>query len=157
MQASLDLTGARLKVARAKKHFDDLRQAVTTYLAEEPYPYAWEPDSEIAGFRVVVREKTPPPAELALLVGDTIHNARAALDHLAVAMAIRNGANAVGVKETYFPITESDQRFKTSGLDKIKHLSPADRQQIAASKPYQGGTIRYGSFINSTLLTNTPS
>src|SRR5690606_30122742 len=70
------------------------------------------------------------PPEFRIEAGTILHELRAALDHLACVLAIRNGKSA---KDTYFPISRSLAVFEDDGIKrKLRNLSDADKKVIAA-------------------------
>lgn len=77
-----------LKVKRAHRHIDELRRMTDPLdrslyeivLSEERPP---APNMYAAIYYLTYRPKEPIPETLALIVGDAVHNLRAALDHLA--------------------------------------------------------------------------
>jgi len=76
----------RLKIDRAKRHIGELSQKAAAFLSTNPYEIFIE-DDHAAGKRFwKVRVKECVPAEFSTIIGDVIHNARAALDLLAVAV-----------------------------------------------------------------------
>jgi len=89
------------------------------------------------GSEIVVERQLSPPDELALVLGDAIHNLRTALDLLAGDLVRRNRKNATGV---YFPFAKSE-----SDLDKqIRNKKFGRAGQAAVSllrklAPYRGG------------------
>jgi hypothetical protein len=89
-------------------------------------------DTEI----IVEREKSPPD-ELALVLGDAIHNLRATLDLLAADLVRRNGGNLKGV---YFPFAASaaglDEQIRSKKFDRA---GEAAVQQLHRLAPYRGG------------------
>ncbi len=82
------MQGPTLKVQRAHGHIDELRRR-TSPLDPTLYELRVEkvPPSVIhknaTSFELAYRPKKPIPETLALVIGDAIHNLRAALDHLA--------------------------------------------------------------------------
>lgn len=77
------------------------------------------------------------PKNYRLIVGDAIHNMRAALDFMAVEVVKLNGKSAKGV---YFPF--SSDAAALDGAIKSKNFYKAPDQAIAllkATQPYRGG------------------
>jgi hypothetical protein len=106
--STLIFTGPRLKTKRAKNHIDILEQEMAelssrlylqqVLIEENETHYIW-------GWKF----SEPLPADISLLVGDAVHNARSALDLL-----ICDVARLRGITETsklYFPIYGSEERF----------------------------------------------
>ena len=67
-----------LKLARAQSHIEDLEARVRTFLDSEPCDL--QHVAVAGGLGLRLRVKTPPPPELAAIVGDAVHNLRSALD-----------------------------------------------------------------------------
>ena len=84
-----------------------------------------------------VRLIKPPPRAFSIETGAIVHELRASLDGLACVLAQRNGR---GTKNVYFPISKDLAVFEADGLkNKLRNLSQADKDLIAALKPYGGG------------------
>lgn len=82
----------------------------------------------------------PIPTALRSHAGMIMNEARACLDGLACLLAARNGkANS---RDTYFPVSRSEDIFRTDGMKKIKSLSSADQKVIIDLRPYRGGDNR---------------
>jgi hypothetical protein len=76
------------------------------------------------------------PEELALLAGDTIHNLRTALDHVAVELVRDAG---FPTKMIYFPISETAEKYKAESPGKTKNMPVAAKKVIDQMAPYGGG------------------
>jgi hypothetical protein len=98
----------------------------------------------------------PPdlPLEWPLMIGDFASNARAALDHLAWQLALRNTWSASRARkarkpwppeDTEFPIyasipnTRTAKRLKT----KLSRFRPADRKLVAKEQPHNRGNLAH--------------
>ena len=93
------LIGPRLKVERAYRHIDELR-SITIPLHKDLYvvtfvPYTFPPNSEPTKFGFEYRPTAPIAKIFALIIGDAVHNLRAALDLLATGIARTHNANAI--------------------------------------------------------------
>jgi hypothetical protein len=101
-----------------------------------------------------LRLLSPPdlPTEWALLIGDFASNARAALDHLAWHLALRNKWRERRARNsgrewpptnTEFPIYVSvkDPGHRRSLKTKLSYFRPTDRKAIAAEQPYGRGKL----------------
>lgn len=92
-----------------------------------------------------------PPVDLSLLIGDCVHNMRAALDHIAYQLAINcmETLSESEAKSIEFPIISNPDDFDRmtkkgkpaygTGLAKIQYADPAVRPLIEAMQPYNGG------------------
>lgn len=78
---------------------------------------------------------------ISLMIGDAVHNLRSSLDHLAVALV--RDAGAVPTKSTYFPISDSPDKFVATAPGQVKGISDTDKKIIKGLKPYLGGEDRF--------------
>ena len=73
-------TSSRLKVERAKQHISDLHARVLEFQASDFYTLSIENDAETGDDFIHFRETKTLPADIALVVGDALHNLKGALD-----------------------------------------------------------------------------
>jgi hypothetical protein len=109
------LLGPRLKAERADSHINELIR-LTQPLSGELFSIAVEPsldipDHEKPMFDVAYRPKKPIPQTLGLVIGDAIHNLRAALDHLATGIIRTKDPEA----KPYFPVSKKRDDLVNSG------------------------------------------
>lgn len=92
----------RLKIERAKQHLVELDKHIGAYSDRQPYRVAWETQKhENSGkWRCMFRITERPADELAIIIGDVVHNVRSALNHLAVTLS--------GNTDGGFPIVSRD-------------------------------------------------
>jgi hypothetical protein len=89
----------RAKLARARKHFDELRERDKRYFAAHPFGFVSEPTDD--GLVIhKVRLNTPLPTDIAVAAGDTVANLRSALDRAVCACARTDGKH--DLRNTYF-------------------------------------------------------
>jgi hypothetical protein len=131
------------KIDRAREHLDSLADEERIFLAESPYHV--ETSREGNDVVVRVRDLAPIPSRLPLIVGDAIHNARSALDHLVMGLAER-GQGSLGRAPTTeseerrlsFPVTESDAGFQKWVRDVEPYVS---HSAIAVIKALQSSRL----------------
>jgi hypothetical protein len=130
-----------VKVERAKKHIRDLEVETRDFLDSYPYEVSIKPDPQVAEaikYHIVSVRETPNP--ILAIVGDTLFNLRAALDHLAYQLALVNGTRDRKIlKATSFPIFDDATIYKTNVHRKVQGMSQAAIDVIDATKPYKGG------------------
>jgi hypothetical protein len=98
----MDVTGSKLKLARANRHIRDLENLFETFICESPHRIEVTKNVNVPGVNVsVVFDKTIP-IECSTIIGDALHNMRSALDILA-AEAVRSNGNTPKYT-TGFPI-----------------------------------------------------
>ena len=134
------LKGVRLKIERAKKHIGDLDVAIRTFCDSEPYTLRTENVPKISHIALYVDSVKPIPDEISAIIGDTVHNLRSALDHLAWQLVEANGGTPG--KDTYFPVCENDlqkgpQQYASAiGKGEIKQIHPEAQKLISRVQPY---------------------
>jgi hypothetical protein len=131
------LSGARVKIVRAKKHLADLEGAIKDFDVLHPYSVMidkkTEPGHEIHRFW----QNVPIPSEWAAVFGDCVHNLRSALDLLAVALVKQGGATPTDY--TAFPVGSDQTHFETSAIHRIDGASADAIKIVCELKPYRGG------------------
>jgi hypothetical protein len=136
-KATLD--GVLAKLGRAEEHLDALDARIGAYFARKPYASVREYDPQhgarLAGIRITER----PPADLALVIGDYLHNLRSALDHLAWQLVIASDGKPS--KRTEFPIYKNAAVYKkrTSGTAIHPLVSPDIGVLVESVQPYHEG------------------
>ena len=79
------------------------------------------------------------PGEMPLVIGDAIHNLRAALDLTMCDVARAQGKSTAGIK---FPFAENAKKLEAIFRDKeIKRLGPDIKKMILDMQPYKFGNI----------------
>ena len=96
----------------------------------------------------VAGEPSPPPQELALCLGDALHNFRASLDYLAKQMVLLAGS--VPNRSTGFPIRETVHQFKSDSGTKLSGMS---KPMISAVRQWQPFELeKFNSYRAEALL-----
>jgi hypothetical protein len=135
---SISFKGSRLKIKRAYNHIHELEtwvaelmraniDAARAYNAENPHRSA----DHIMLVRPVGFSEDAAP-----ILGDIVHNLRAALDLAASAIVIAGGEDPI---QMYFPLTDTrDNLLKSEYYQRIKRLAPELAILIADHiKPYK--------------------
>lgn len=136
------LEGVRLKLRRAIDHFIDLdialgqilddAQADTVGIGEEV-----QPNRQIV-FRV--EKQRPIDPRIALIVGDCIHNARTALDHIVYQLAILNQSDPSQITRINFPVCIKKPIFDDIARDKVApFVGTKALAEIEKLQPYSTG------------------
>lgn len=132
-------TGVDAKFRRARQHLAELERQVQEYFAAEPFTVYTEaePTSGPEIYRVHVA--TPPPVDLALVVGDVIHNARSALDHVACRLVEANGGSTAHTK---FPTGSTRSEFSKAVKAGLKGANEDAKAAVRELEVYDGGDNR---------------
>jgi hypothetical protein len=136
MRERFDLVA--VKVDRAREHLASLLTEVRTYLDSKLY--AVEANRDPGSRRLVysVASVRPAPLKLSALLGDTIHNLRSSLDHLAYQL-VCVGTGKSPSSHVYFPIADDHAKYIEQSRRQLKGVTPAALGTIDALKPYRGG------------------
>jgi hypothetical protein len=101
-------TGPVMKIQRALEHIAAVESAVGAWLATDAYSIVREQDATgLTALRV--RLTQDPPARIALLVGDVVHNLRSALDHAVYDVALGHAGGELSPeaeRELMYPIID---------------------------------------------------
>ena len=121
--AQADLSGVRLKLDWAAKHIETFRQTVESFQEHDPAPFAYRQEEHPQAdgsveyeLYAVIRE--PPPRELALIIGDVVHNLRSALDHLVYTLSSREAQQSGSTSSR----SQKEDRFKERGVPMIESI-----------------------------------
>lgn len=128
--------GVGIKLARAQRHLQELEDAVRAHLEAKPFLVTRheEPDGSLL-YRLRIRSEVP--AEWGAIVGDVVHNIRAALDLLAWQFVIASGAQPT--VDTAFPITRHRSNFEKTLRRTLSGASEPVRRFVRRLRPYPGG------------------
>lgn len=135
--------GARLKIERANHHISDLNTRLTQFQAKKPFETVIRYNPVAAEASLCRKVNQPIPDEFALIIGDAVHNLRAALDLIVFELI---GGKAPKPKAVQFPFTKNVQTFKaTCGQRQIDVAGKHIRRVIDDLQPYPGGNdLLYG-------------
>jgi len=131
-----DLTGVVLKLGRATRLVEELNAGRDAYL--HGGSFFVDGQDEPGGDHVAYfRQRQPLPLELGLLIGDALHNARSALDHLAWQLVLAGGGTPT--IQTGFPIVEDAAKFKRRVGDALRGADRGAVDVVRALQPWKGG------------------
>lgn len=132
--------GPRLKVGRAQSHVRELGTIVGEYVARSPcqvvcHDGAEQERPERHLWKIHIH-KSPP--DLRTILGDVVHNLRAALDLLACDLVTLNGKEP---NKVYFPIAQSADLLEARIREtKFNRASAEAVNLLKKLGPYPGGT-----------------
>ena len=131
--------GARLKIERAKQHIDDLNRILRKFLDQDTYIVFVEHDPNASGDLLKVRGTKTMPEDFVLVLGDALHNLRAALDYAMNDIEF----STMGERTTYtkFPVYDSREALEAAVNGGLKKKSPKQVIECIADivQPYKGG------------------
>lgn len=133
------LASAYLKLQRGQEHFASLRTALVMFRDSQRDRVSVEVDPGTGEKSWTVSELIDePPPIISLIIGDVVHNARSALDHLANALVESSGSRPT--TRTQFPISESPKKFHARAGEQTKGMSPGIVRVVELSQPYKRTT-----------------
>jgi hypothetical protein len=128
--------GVQAKLDRGDDHLHELRAQIDAFFTAEPFAIerTEEPDGPVE-FRARVREQ--PPVRLSTIIGDAIHNLRAALDLLAGQLVEAGGKTPT--RDTHFPIAKTRRKFREELATALAGASDPALDEVRAIEPYRSG------------------
>lgn len=139
-----DFASTKAKLARAQQHLSTFESVQDSYVQSQPVSLVARPNPNGTSEDFLVSLAALLPTELDLVFGDCVHNLRSTLDHLAMALAVDNGASPDDYSVS-FPIFDDAARFRGkpgrkpergSGAYAIQALSSAAQGFIESVQPY---------------------
>jgi hypothetical protein len=135
----MKFSGPKLKIERAKQHINDLQARIREFETSGVYDLSIESDPDTGNDVLKVKIVKSVPYIFALIIGDTLHNLKSALD-----FAINDIVFSIaGVrdKHTRFPFRETrDELAAALKGGKVSQASEAILSLIMdVIKPYKGG------------------
>jgi hypothetical protein len=101
------------KLRWARHHFDLLRPKIEALENADAHTIRVQIDAEAGKYTFYIEGLQDPHSDLGLIVGDCVHNARAALDYLMVRIyALVSGQDPADVAAIQFPIYDDPKRFR---------------------------------------------
>lgn len=130
--------GALLKTKRADQHIQDLNLRLNTFLQGEFHRLSVEHDLNTGNDFLKFNKFKPVPDDISLIIGDSIHNLRSALDFIAYEIVNSAGINA---SDVHFPFRETrEELIRAIDEGKIKRASGKAADFIFDTiKPYKAG------------------
>ena len=134
MSSTQPLFGSKIKIARANRHIRELESLFDAFFCDNPHRIRINkhPDQGIA---ISAEFDRPLPNETAAIIGDVVHNLRAALDHLACDMIRASGENPN--RWHGFPIDKSQSGFEGNIAGKLKGAADKFVDFVKSQRPYR--------------------
>jgi hypothetical protein len=133
------LDGMLVKLARADEHLDTIQKDIQRLIHTnvDLIPSEFDPNTGQYVFRA---QRDNLSADwLSPVVGDFVHNAKAALDYLVWELT-----GAAGTTRTEFPIFTDPDRYRTDAPRKIKGIPPEAVTVIKKLQPFYGPNSQPG-------------
>ena len=129
--------GAQLKLDRARRHIEELADAINSYHAKDPYVACLERGDAEREYVLRSYFAHEPPEELSVIIGDYLQNMRMSLEHVVWALAKQELGRNPG--HTAFPICKTREDFEGRSKRDLKHVPETARLVIGPLQPYRTG------------------
>jgi hypothetical protein len=125
------LASVRRKLARARVHFESFKE-LSVQISKDNTQYGrQEYNHQLGQYEFHVEDDWTIPEDIPIVIGDSLHNARSALEHLANGLARRPS------KRTGFPIFANKTPFACFAGSKMASMKPSAKNIIEGLQPYQ--------------------
>ncbi|MGQ0589569.1 MAG: hypothetical protein ACT4N8_08570 [Sphingosinicella sp.] len=126
-----------LKIARAKKHILDLQREIDAFLGTKPAKLVIRDDRAAGQTIRSVKQNSPVPETISLIIGDAVHNLRCALDLTVFAIV---GDKTPSPQSVQFPWAWSPEKLEaTLTTRQMRHAGKNVIDAVKALEPYPGG------------------
>lgn len=132
----VDLSGAWMKLDRARKHQADLAAEIAAFMAREPFStrHTTEPgEGGVTVHHVFADLLELPPALWSPIIGDAVHNLRSALDHALWALA----DPLVRDPRAQYPVYDSEEKYERAAANLLRGVSDRRRELIWGTQPFR--------------------
>ena len=127
-----------VKVDRAKEHLETISADVRTYLDSKPYAVVAKRAPDTRRMVYFVGSVRAAPLRIPAILGDTIHNLRSALDHLAYQL-VWVGSGKKPSSHVYFPIADDRTKYIEQRRRQLKGATSDAIATLDGLMPYRGG------------------
>ncbi|PSU71471.1 hypothetical protein C9J22_06695 [Photobacterium phosphoreum] len=129
------MDSAHLKIQRAEKHYSEL---YALFDKKKPFKYFLETNFKTGQRATFAKRDVAVVNEAAIIIGDLIHNLRAAIDHSYWSCTSDFAKSEAEKRNIQFPITSNEDALKKSTLPGLpKRVSESFSEGLASLKPYR--------------------
>ena len=131
------MDSAYLKVKRAEKHLAELAQM---FKRSKPFGYYLETNCKTGERATFAKRNEEVANEAAIVIGDVLHNLRAAIDHAYWSCTEKHAKSDGERRNIQFPITSTETALRDSVLPGLpSRVSQDFADALASLKPYRDG------------------
>lgn len=132
------------RIDRAHHHLRTLESEVEGWVRREPYTCIDECDVHTGEHVTRIEDIEPAPTEFSLIIGDCLHNLRAALDNLVYELAVKKYGGEPLPSEVeqnvMFPIFLREEGYRSRGTERISAIDERAQTVIEGLQPYHGAS-----------------
>ncbi len=131
------MDSAYLKIKRSEKHYAELS---SLFRKKKPFRYFLETNYKTGDRATFAKRDEDVANDAAIIIGDIIHNLRAALDHTYWNCTEKLAKSDGERRNIQFPITSTEKALKESVLPGLpSRVSDAFAKALESLKPYREG------------------
>ena len=133
----IDTSGIDAKIGRAEEHYSSVVEIIDTWQRRSPYRLTFEKDRDgrQRTARLAIREEIP--RDVALGIGDCVHNLRSSLDHLVWAATVSRVPAPANPQKVMFPICDDGGQWIDQAPGSVGHLSTEFQAAIEDVQPFK--------------------
>jgi hypothetical protein len=128
----------RVKIERAKTHLMSLETLLRKFRHESLNVVGTKDNRETGQSTRFHIDLPILPFDAIAAAGDTVHNLRSSLDHLACQLVIV-GSGKEPTRRVEFPIAKDSETYESEKAKKVEGMADLAIKQIDGLKPYKGG------------------
>ena len=133
-----ELEGFDAKLARADTHFNAVKLALEEVTKSDPDLIPGEFDAQASGYLFRAQRDSRDATWLSSVIGDCVHNLRAALDYLVWELAPESARSSKGATSIEFPIFTDPLKYRDGAPKRIGSLDPNAQAVIERLQPFAG-------------------
>ena len=137
---NVNLTSVRAKLSRSQEHAQTFKTEFMAWSERNPYSLIKKRNADCTRHSIIIHVNEPPPIQRwSLLIADSFHNLRNALDHLIYAIATHEASpnKPPHERSLQFPITDSKDSFEIAiKRYQLGAISDPVRSAIENAQPY---------------------
>ena len=129
---------AKLRIARAKEHLNDLKATIDSFLAKKPYTRVVDLDAD--GINEIHKIKLTErfPFHWRLLATEIVEHLRASLDHATWTTGYLKSGDR-NIQQVHFPFAGAAADLDNSMRRRSKNIPPEIQALLRGFQPYKGG------------------
>jgi hypothetical protein len=133
----IDTSGIEAKIGRAEEHYSSVVDVINAWQRRSPYRLSFEkdPDGRRRTARLVVKEEVP--RDVALSIGDCVHNLRSSLDHLVWAATMARIGIPLRPDRIMFPVYDDADQWMDRASGSVGQLSTELQAAIEELQPFK--------------------
>lgn len=133
-----ELDGFDAKLARADAHFDAVKRALEKVTDSDPDLIPGEFDTYAHMYVFRAQRDSLSPQAVGPIIGDCVHNLRAALDYLVWELTPESVRQSKAATRIEFPIFTNPLDYKAGATKKIGSIDPLAQAVIKQLQPFAG-------------------